>query len=81
VAYLKHERDRSRPPARNRMHAILRDLDLAAFYVPFGWPLLTLARRLRRPPYGYRGVPTDVRRAAEGEFLWRLAERPLPPRA
>lgn len=81
VTYLKHERDRNRPPARNLMHAVLRDLDLAAFYVPFGWPLLTLARRLRRPPYGYRGVPADVRRAAEGEFLWRLAERPLPPRA
>lgn len=80
VTYLRHERDRQRPPAPSRLHAFLRDLDLAAFYLPFGWPLLTLARRLRRPPYGYRGVPAAERRAREGEFLWRLAERPLPPR-
>lgn len=80
ITYLRHERDRQRAPARNRLHAILRDLDLAAFYLPLGWPLLTLVRRLRKPPYGYRGVPAAERREREGEFLWRLSERPLPPR-
>jgi 1-acyl-sn-glycerol-3-phosphate acyltransferase len=81
VAFIRHERDRQRPPARNRLHAILRDCDLAAFYLPFGWPLLSLARWLRRPPYGYRGVPRARRRELEGNFLWRLGDRPLPPRA
>ena len=80
VAFLRRERDRQRPPARNRLHALLRDLDLAAFYLPFGWPLLTLARRLRRPPYGYRGLTRAEQDEAEGQYLWKLSERPLPPR-
>ena len=80
VAFMQHERDRHRAPARSRLHAILRDWDLVGFYLPFGWPLLTLARRFRRPPYGDRGVPRAHIRAAEGDYLWRLSERPLPPR-
>jgi hypothetical protein len=67
-------------PARNRLHRALRDLDLAAFYLPLGWPLLSLFRRLRRPPYGYRGLTRAERREAQGNFIWRLSERPLPPR-
>ena len=78
--FILHDRNRQRPPARNRLHAILRDLDLAAFQLPLGWPLLTLSRRLRRPPYGYRGVPAAERKERDGEFVWRLSERPLPPR-
>lgn len=81
LAFLRHERDRVRPPARGRLHALLRDWDLAAWYLPFGWPLLSLARAVRRPPYGYRGVSRAGRHEAEGRFLWTLAERPLPPRA
>ena len=81
VAFLTHERDRHRAPARGRLHALLRDWDLVGFYLPFGWPLLSLARALRRPPYGHRGVARAAVVAAEGEFVWRLAERPLPPRA
>jgi 1-acyl-sn-glycerol-3-phosphate acyltransferase len=80
MTFVRHERDRSRPPARNRLHAIVRDLDLVAYLLPLGWPLLTLARRLRRPPYGWRGLTTAERREREGHFLWRLSERPLPPR-
>lgn len=80
VRWLRHERNRGRPPARGRFHAIARDLDLAAYYVPLGWPLLTLIRALRRPPYGWRGVPRDARREIEGQFVWRLTERPLPER-
>jgi 1-acyl-sn-glycerol-3-phosphate acyltransferase len=79
LSFLRHERDRARPPARNRLHAMLRDLDLAAFYLPFGWPLLSLARMLRRPPYGHRGTTGAERSIREGRFIWRLAERPLPP--
>ncbi len=79
VTFNRHQRNRRRPPARNRLRAVLRDWDLALFYLPFGWPLLGLTRRLRRPPYGFRGVDLDERRETEGNFHWRLAERPLPP--
>ena len=78
VAFLRHDRDRRRRPARNRLHALLRDWDLAAFYLPFGWPLLSLARAFRRPPCGYRGVPRAERRRRQGAFLWRLCDAPLP---
>ncbi len=81
ISFIRHERDRARGPARNRLHAILRDFDLAAFYIPFGWPLLTLARVLRRPPYGHRGTAPEDNALREGRFVWRIAERPLPPRA
>ncbi len=81
VRYIRHARDRVRPRARGRVRALLRDWDLLGFYLPLGWPFLTLTRRLRRPPYGYRGLPRAARREMTGEFLWRLSERPLPPRS
>jgi 1-acyl-sn-glycerol-3-phosphate acyltransferase len=81
LSFVRYDRDRQRPPARNAFHAVLRDIDLAAFYLPFGWPLLTLSRRLRKPPYGYRGLSDDESRERQGAFVWRLASRPLPPRA
>lgn len=80
ISFIRHERDRARGPARNRLHAILRDADLLFFYLPFGWPLLTLTRMLRRPPYGYRTMRRDERAMREGRFVWRLRERPIPPR-
>lgn len=80
LAFVQHERDRHRPPARSRLRALLRDWDLIAYYLPFGWPLLSLARAVRRPPYGLRGVSRRARRTAEGQYLWRLADRPLPGR-
>lgn len=80
VIFVRHERDRRREKARNRLHAFVRDLDLAAFYLPFGWPLLTLFRRLRRPPYGFRGLSRRERNEQEGNYHWHLKDRPLPPR-
>jgi 1-acyl-sn-glycerol-3-phosphate acyltransferase len=80
VTFVRHERDRRRPRAKGRLHALLRDLDLAAFYLPFGWPLLTLFRRLRRPPYGFRGLSRRERNEQEGNYHWHLKDRPLPPR-
>ena len=80
AAYTRFERDRGRPPARNRLQRMLRDWDLVGYYLPLGWPLLSLARRFRRPPYGYRGLDPAERKRREGTFLWRLAEEPLPPR-
>ncbi len=80
VVFVRHERDRRRPPARHRLHRLLRDWDLLFFYLPFGWPFLSLARRLRRPPCGYRGLSPAERREQEGVFHWHLERRPLPER-
>jgi 1-acyl-sn-glycerol-3-phosphate acyltransferase len=79
VAYVRLDRDRRRPPARSRWHAVLRDWDLIGFYLPFGWPFLSLFRALRRPPCGYRGLSREEKREQQGNFIWRLSERPLPP--
>jgi len=80
VAFVRHERDARRAPPRSRLHAFFRDLDLIGYYLPFGWPILSLCRRFRKPPYGYRGVPKEHAREQRGEFIWRLSERPLPPK-
>ncbi|MFQ5350527.1 MAG: 1-acyl-sn-glycerol-3-phosphate acyltransferase [Thermoanaerobaculia bacterium] len=79
-SFSRLDRDHRRPPARNRLHAFLRDWDLLLYYLPLGWPLLALARRLRKPPCGYRGLSSKERCEREGTFYWNLAERPLPPR-
>ena len=80
-AFPRLDRDRRRPPARNGLHAFLRDWDLLLYYVPvLGWPLLALARRFRKPPCGYRGLSGSERREREGSFFWNLEDRPLPPR-
>jgi 1-acyl-sn-glycerol-3-phosphate acyltransferase len=80
ISFVRRARDLHRPPARNALHRVLRDWDLVAFYLPFGWPLLTLARMFRRPPCGYRGIPRAKRAELQGAFMWRLSDRPLPPR-
>jgi hypothetical protein len=78
LAFVRHERDARRPPAKNWLHAFVRDLDLIGYYLPLGWLFLSLCRRLRKPPYGYRGMPKAEAAATRGEFIWRLSERPLP---
>jgi 1-acyl-sn-glycerol-3-phosphate acyltransferase len=75
------DRDFRRPPARNRLHGWLRDWDLLSFYLPLGWPLLSLTRALRKPPCGYRGLSREARLRAEGRFIWRLDEPDRPPPA
>lgn len=80
LTMVRQDRDRHRPPARSRLAGLLRDWDLLFFYMPFGWPFLSLVRWLRRPPYGYRGLEPEERRDVQGRFLWRLSDRPLPPR-
>jgi 1-acyl-sn-glycerol-3-phosphate acyltransferase len=79
-AYLRLDRDRQRPPARNALHAFLRDWDILFFYLPLGWIGLALARRFRKPPCGYRGLAPEQRREREGTFRWNLETHPLPPR-
>ena len=80
IAFVRHDRDARRAAPRSRLHAFVRDLDLIGYYLPFGWLVLALCRRLRKPPYGYRGVPAEHAREQRGEFIWRLSERALPPR-
>ncbi len=79
--FVRHARDRQRPPARNAVHKLLRDWDLFFYYVPFGWFPLSLARRWRKPPCGYRGLSKAERHRREGAFTWHLKDRPLPPRS
>ncbi len=79
-AFVRHERDARSQPARSVLDGLRRDWDLAAYYLPFGWPLIALTRRWRRPPCGYRGLSAAERREQEGSFFWDLRERPLPPK-
>lgn len=78
AAFVRYERDRQRPTARNRFVGWLRDWDLIAFYLPLGWFLLSLTRRFRKPPYGYRGLSRQEIKVQSGEFHWDLRKRPLP---
>lgn len=72
VAFVRQERDQKRPPAKNKLTEILRDLDLLAYYLPFGWLLIVLFKKLRKPPYGVRGLTKEERREYEGNYLWNL---------
>jgi 1-acyl-sn-glycerol-3-phosphate acyltransferase len=78
--YIRADRDRERPPAKNGLHAFLRDWDILFYYLPLGWLGIALARVLRKPPCGYRGLTREQRIEREGSFRWTLDERPLPPR-
>lgn len=80
ISFIRNHRDHYRGPARSKWHAFIRDFDLVAFYIPFGWPLLSLARMLRRPPYGYRGLTRAEKIERQGCFVWQLKDHPLPPR-
>lgn len=78
VAFLGSYRNRFRKKANNRLHAILRDWDLIFFYIPLGWIGLSLCRRFRKPPYGYRGLTKRQKALREGSYFWSLDDRPLP---
>jgi len=76
--FIRQDRDMKRKPASNRFIHWLRDLDIISYYLPFGWFLIALFRRIRKPPYGYRGLTKKERREREGRYLWTLDKRPLP---
>ncbi len=75
--FIKHARDQQREPARNRFVAWLRDLDIWAYFIPLGWFIIALCRRLRKPPYGYRGLSKRERLKREGKYLWMLDRQQL----
>lgn len=72
--FVRHVRDMERPAAKNKLHAFFRDIDILFYYLPFGWFFLALSRKLRKPPYGYRGMSSSERRKREGNYLWKLKE-------
>lgn len=76
-AFIRHARDLDRPNARNRFHAFLRDFDIFFYYVPLGWFFLTLFRKFRKPPYGYRGLSASKRLKREGNYLWSFEDQPV----
>jgi hypothetical protein len=78
--FLQHARNLERPPAKNRLHAFLRDWDIMLFYVPLGWIFIALARALRKPPYGYRGLSHQAWMKKTGSYLWLLEKRPIATR-
>ena len=78
ISFLRHYRDLYREKARNRLHAFFRDLDLIFFYIPLGWIGISLCRRLRKPPYGLRGLNTKAKKLQQGAYSWSLKDNPLP---
>jgi len=81
VSYGHHERNVRRDREVHGWRGVYKDLDLAAWYLPFGWLAVALLRELRRPPCGYRGLPEGDRRAMEGSYRWSLKDDPLPERS
>jgi len=74
-----YTRDMSRTPTRNIFHRLVRDWDVLAFYLPFGWPIANLLRHLRKPPCGLRGLSKREKRILQGHYHWNLNTHPLPP--
>ncbi len=74
VLFTRHYRDfhdhRDNRPAISHWR---RDWDLIGYYLPFGWILLALFRKLRKPPYGYRGLSKEEKARREGSYVWSIA--------
>ncbi len=51
----------------------LRDWDLIGYYLPFGWILLALFRKFRKPPYGNHGLKPLEKIGKEGRYIWSIA--------
>lgn len=75
--FLLHERKRHRAMPRSRLLRWLLNWDILFFFLPFGWPFLSLVRALRKPPFGYRGLSRAERRRRQGEYHWHLKTHPL----
>lgn len=74
ILFTRHYRDfHDRKNNRKIPNRWLRDWDLIGYYLPFGWIFLTLFRKLRKPPYGNRGLSTEERAQKEGGYVWSIA--------
>ncbi len=74
VLFTRHYRDFYDRKAKIKIRSRwLRDWDLIGYYLPFGWILLALFRRFRKPPYGNRGLSKEQIARKEGRFVWFLS--------
>ncbi len=74
ILFTRHYRDyHDRKENRNIPNRWLRDWDLIGYYLPFGWIFLALFRKLRKPPYGNRGLSKTEKAQKEGSFVWSIA--------
>ncbi len=74
ILFTRHFRDfYDRKAKRKIPNRWLRDWDLIGYYLPFGWILLALFRKLRKPPYGNRGLSKTEKQRKEGSFVWSIA--------
>ena len=74
ILFTRHYRDfHDRKAKRNITSRWMRDWDLIGYYLPFGWIFLALFRKLRKPPYGNRGLSNVEKMRKEGSFVWSIA--------
>ncbi|MDG5767023.1 1-acyl-sn-glycerol-3-phosphate acyltransferase [Balneolales bacterium ANBcel1] len=74
ILFTRHYRDfHDRKTNKKNPGRWLRDWDLIGYYLPFGWLLLTLFRRWRKPPYGNRGLDKKRTVQKEGRYIWSIA--------
>lgn len=52
----------------------LRDWDLVGYYIPLGWIFLAIVRKLRKHPYGSRGLAKEDKLKKEGKYIWSVAK-------
>ncbi len=52
----------------------LRDWDIIGYYLPLGWIFLAIVRKLRKHPYGSRGLSKDQKIKKEGKYIWSVAK-------
>ncbi len=74
ILFTRHYRDfHDRKNKRTTPNRWFRDWDLIGYYLPFGWILLALFRKLRKPPYGNRGLSKEEKAQKEGSYVWSIA--------
>ncbi len=71
--FTRHFRDfHDKANEMKRRNRWKRDWDLAAYYLPFGWIFLAMLRKLRKPPFGNRGLRKEEKNRKEGRYIWSI---------
>ncbi|MEX0681063.1 MAG: 1-acyl-sn-glycerol-3-phosphate acyltransferase [Balneolales bacterium] len=74
IRYTRHFRDfYHESHSNNHQNRWKRDWDLIGYYLPFGWVFLALFRKVRKPPYGTRGLTKKQKIRKEGRFVWSIS--------